>query len=75
MRESTIVCEQSIYADFPWIFIKSKPGKREVAEVKRSDARPDLDTSLLVVADDTHRSFTKLDDAFLLQFLNRLDQP
>lgn len=41
--------------------------------VKKSDARPDLNTTLLLVANDAHSSLAELDDTFLLQFLNCLD--
>lgn len=36
------------------------------------DARPYLDTTFVRVADDVHLAFGKLDDAFLLEFLDRL---
>jgi hypothetical protein len=38
------------------------------------DARPDLNTALLVVADDAHGSLAEFNDAFLLQFLDCLNQ-
>ena len=40
---------------------------------KTDDARPDLNTSFLVVADNAHSSLAEFDDAFLLQLLNCLD--
>jgi hypothetical protein len=51
------------------VFVKS-----ERKEQKNNYSRPDLNTSFLMVADNAHSSFTKLDDAFLLQLLNCLDQ-
>lgn len=39
-----------------------------------NDPRPDLNTTLLLVTNDAHSSLGELDDTFLLQFLNCLDQ-
>ena len=39
----------------------------------KKSVRPDLNASLLVVTDDVHGRLAKLDDTFLLQFLNGLD--
>jgi hypothetical protein len=47
--------------------------RKEGESKKTGDARPDLNTSFLVVADNAHRSLTEFDDAFLLQLLNSLD--
>ncbi len=43
-------------------------------EQKTGYARPDLNTPFLMVANDAHSSLAELDDAFLLQLLNCLNQ-
>jgi hypothetical protein len=46
----------------------------EKGEQAQSYARPYLNTSVLMVADDAHSSLAELDDAFLLQLLDCLYQ-
>jgi hypothetical protein len=65
--ENAIVGKECIYTDLP-----SWSSRRKVFKLKKS-VRPDLNASLLVVTDDVHGRLAKLDDTFLLQFLNGLD--
>ena len=69
MREDAIVIEEGIYTDLPRCSSETERGVQ-----KTGDARPDLNTPFLMVADNAHRSLAELDDAFLLQLLNCLDQ-
>ena len=48
--------------------------RKERENQKTGDARPDLDTPFLMVANDAHSTLAELDNTFLLQFLNCLDQ-
>lgn len=45
----------------------------EGAESQKRDVRPYLDATFVRIADDVHFALGELDDAFLLQFFNRLD--
>ena len=71
MREDAIVSEEGIYADLPGY---SSRRERRAGTKKKNYARPHLNTTLLMVAYDTHSSLAELDDTFLLQLLNCLDQ-
>jgi hypothetical protein len=67
VREDAIFSEEGIHTDLPGFHQERK-------EKKKNHTRPDLNTSFLMVADNAHSSLTELDDAFLLQLLNCLNQ-
>jgi hypothetical protein len=68
VREDAIVIEEGIYTDLPRFSSERRVRK------KTGDARPDLNASFLMVADNAHSSLAEFDDAFLLQLLDCLDQ-
>jgi hypothetical protein len=66
--EDAIIYKERIYTNLP-----CRASTRNFCYKVEKDARPDLNASLLVIADDVHGRLAKLDNTFLLEFLYGLD--